>query len=312
MKKIVLHRMFYFLFTFICKKAGYPINMFSPHSIRSGFVCSMILNAVLSKNSRYNSIFEKTRIVGGWAKSSSAFRVYVRRVAICSLVSSRFVEPTDEKNLNLCESTNVQLEKFHNVESIESQWNIDIINYRAIYNSLLKIFLKRYEAKDYGYDYSFNLTEYFKTMMPYLLRNFGMLYHESFYSKWIKEDIEIYKESANKYVVIKIKEEIIYPLIREESEKFRLESILNKLLIESDDNYNVSNTWSHSEDSRLVEFLKTNQNLRQIKIYKRNFYSIIKRYESLIQEYESVNNLLISFEKNSNKKHLKFETKPGK
>ena len=47
-------------------------------------------------------------------------------------------------------------------------------------------------------------------MMPYLLRNFGTLYHESLYSKWIKEGIEIYKESANKHVVIKIKEEIIY------------------------------------------------------------------------------------------------------
>jgi hypothetical protein len=83
------------MFSYVCFEAGYPKNMFSFHSLRSGSFVSQLFEATKTTvNSHlFSNLFQKARALGGWVNNSTAFKKYVRRVEIATLVCNRFVDP---------------------------------------------------------------------------------------------------------------------------------------------------------------------------------------------------------------------------
>ena len=57
--------------------AGYPKRFFSPHSIRAGVVCDMLLKAITSNTHLFASVFEQAKILGNWVTRSKAFSRYI-------------------------------------------------------------------------------------------------------------------------------------------------------------------------------------------------------------------------------------------
>lgn len=58
------------------RKAGFPNGMFSYHSLRSGFLCSALLNA--SCREEKEAILERTALVAGWKFGGRSQLLYIK------------------------------------------------------------------------------------------------------------------------------------------------------------------------------------------------------------------------------------------
>ena len=71
-------------------KAGYPPLFFSFHSLRSGFICSSLLNAQKTgSNLPRQAVLELTAFIGGWRVGGRAQIAYVKECAMGSIIASR-------------------------------------------------------------------------------------------------------------------------------------------------------------------------------------------------------------------------------
>ena len=73
-----------------CELAGYPNRFFSPHSIRAGVVCDMLMKAITSDTHLFASVFEQAKILGNWVTRSKAFSRYIKQSMLGTLIASRF------------------------------------------------------------------------------------------------------------------------------------------------------------------------------------------------------------------------------
>ena len=78
---------------YACEIAGYPKRFFSPHSIRAGVVCDMLIKAITSDTHLFASVFEQAKILGNWVTRSKAFSRYIKQSMLGTLIASRFVMP---------------------------------------------------------------------------------------------------------------------------------------------------------------------------------------------------------------------------
>ena len=74
-----------------CLQAGYPSGRFGFHSLRSGFMCSALLEIAQNPEPR-DSILETTAWVGNWTVGSRAQLSYVKKCAKAAIVSTRLVK----------------------------------------------------------------------------------------------------------------------------------------------------------------------------------------------------------------------------
>ena len=103
-----------------CELAGYSKRFFSPHSIRAGVVCDMLLKAITSDTHLFASVFEQAKILGNWVTRSKAFSRYIKQSILGSLIASRFVMP--DKSEILIDSIMTEPEKILNLDSIIPKW----------------------------------------------------------------------------------------------------------------------------------------------------------------------------------------------
>jgi len=81
------------LYTIHAKWPGAPGHFFSPHSIRTGVVCDMLMKAVMSDTHPVASVFEQAKIFGNWVTRSTAFSRYIKKSMLGTLIASGFVNP---------------------------------------------------------------------------------------------------------------------------------------------------------------------------------------------------------------------------
>jgi hypothetical protein len=91
-KKFGTKQVSYFVY-YTCKMAGCPKHFFSPHSIRTGVVCDMLMKAVMSDTHPVASVFEQAKILGNWVTRSTAFSRYIKKSMLGTLIASGFVNP---------------------------------------------------------------------------------------------------------------------------------------------------------------------------------------------------------------------------
>jgi hypothetical protein len=108
--------------------AGYPPGFFSFHCLRSGFICTALLNNLLSGNTNNVGILENTAFIAGWAPGGSAQQRYVKDAAIATMVSNRLA--TGSSSTSLTEAALATPEAFHRLPSITSTWKSGV-NYQA-------------------------------------------------------------------------------------------------------------------------------------------------------------------------------------
>ena len=73
-------------------EAGYPKKLFGIHSLRSGFLCSSLLQGKLRPGNSDN-VMEPTAIVGHWKPYSKSQCKYIKRSLRGSIVANRLVDP---------------------------------------------------------------------------------------------------------------------------------------------------------------------------------------------------------------------------
>ena len=105
-----------------CIESGYGRKFFSTHFFRSGIVCEMLMR-LLIRGVDFSSVFDRSRILGGWVEKSTSFPRYIKKSMLGSIIASRFVEPNKKKKvieMNLIHPIN-----FHGLNSLSPKWKSD-------------------------------------------------------------------------------------------------------------------------------------------------------------------------------------------
>jgi hypothetical protein len=77
-------------FATACEKAGFPSRYFTFHSLRAGFICSALTDALKCNNMKdRQAIIERTALIAGWKPSGPSQMLYIKMQAIRSLIASR-------------------------------------------------------------------------------------------------------------------------------------------------------------------------------------------------------------------------------
>ena len=98
-------------------QAGFPDNLFSFHSFRSGFICSSLLLAGKDPGQQ-GSVLDHTAFVAGWVPYGRAQKRYVKSVAEVMIVASRLVGAgLGLRNTNEVDQTNQEKKEVHVIES---------------------------------------------------------------------------------------------------------------------------------------------------------------------------------------------------
>lgn len=111
--------------------AGFSYDLFTFHSLRSGFICTAIMNAGVS-NDAIKAVLEHTAYVAGWVPGQAAQLRYVKDCAKKSIVASRLVNRKDDDNddeKSIVDNILTTSENFHCIKLGPSKWTSDT-NYR--------------------------------------------------------------------------------------------------------------------------------------------------------------------------------------
>ncbi|KAH7822256.1 uncharacterized protein MONOS_17651 [Monocercomonoides exilis] len=92
--------------------AGYPHDLFSFHSFRSGFMCSAILASGVDAHAR-DSAYMYTAAIAGWVPNSKVQNRYAKPAITASIVSSRVIKTKIENEV--IDMSLVNPETFHNI-----------------------------------------------------------------------------------------------------------------------------------------------------------------------------------------------------
>jgi hypothetical protein len=77
-------------FATACEKAGFPSRYFTFHSLRAGFICSALTDALNSNNPKERqAIIERSALIAGWKPGGPSQMLYIKMQAIRSLIASR-------------------------------------------------------------------------------------------------------------------------------------------------------------------------------------------------------------------------------
>ena len=115
-------------------QAGFPANVFSFHSFRSGFICSSLLLAGRDP-AQQGSVLDHTAFVAGWVPYGRAQKRYIKSVAEVMIVASRLVgagiglkrSEVQQKNQNPKEVHVIQTERKRKTSQYQNQNNSSII-----------------------------------------------------------------------------------------------------------------------------------------------------------------------------------------
>ena len=129
--------------------AGYPRSLFSYHSLRSGFICSAIINAGTNP-SNIEAVLENTAYVADWIPRSACQMRYVKDTVKRLIISNRLVLPTKNKSKlrnsistsdsNFNSNSNSNLDSDSNSNSNSSSSSVDRACVDSKMNSLLALF----------------------------------------------------------------------------------------------------------------------------------------------------------------------------
>ncbi|KAH7818577.1 uncharacterized protein MONOS_14930 [Monocercomonoides exilis] len=92
--------------------AGYPHDLFSFHSFRSGFMCSAILAAGVDAHAR-DSAYMYTAAIAGWIPNSKVQNRYAKPAITASIVASRVIKTKIDNEV--IDMSLVNPETFHNI-----------------------------------------------------------------------------------------------------------------------------------------------------------------------------------------------------
>ena len=278
------------MFSYISYQAGYQSKMFTPHSLRSGAVCTMLINASKNKSNgnTFNHAFMQSRNLGEWATNSTSHKVYVKKMEIGTLVASRFVDP--DNNLPLAEETLISSEIFHNLSTpIVSRWNTTAILYEKLYDEVKNEFLTIFKKNNYEIDETEMslVNSDFESVFLNLLHDYCKKFENNTYENWLNTKEKNTLSKIN-YISSRTKYEIIY-LLLENKNYIKLVDIFKNLMIEFDKEYCSTNDWTNEEDLAFFESLEK-QNFKILyaeTCIKRRFYEKFKRYQFLVSKYGS-------------------------
>ncbi|KAH7832791.1 uncharacterized protein MONOS_16905 [Monocercomonoides exilis] len=131
------------------ENAGYPRNLFSFHSLRSGFICSALIKSGKNEDSK-KAVLEKTALIAGWVPYRLAQMTYIKNVARRAIVSSRLVMPYKEgRNESEMDETLLELEMFHGIvlKMKEGNEKNPYEKYKEKVEERMKIFFEEEEVK---------------------------------------------------------------------------------------------------------------------------------------------------------------------
>ena len=112
--------------------AGYPDCLLTFHSLRSGFICTALLNAGSNENA-VQAVLEKTAFIAGWVPRGPAQMRYVKASSRQTIVTSRMIRPGSEGPI--MEPLLAQPDTFHNMPLSASRWNDDV-NYKSFFRKV--------------------------------------------------------------------------------------------------------------------------------------------------------------------------------
>lgn len=114
------------------ERAGYPHELFSFHSMRSGFICSALLNgATITEGTDEKAILEATAFIAGWKVGGKAQLGYLKECSTASLVASRVVSASPGSRVD---RALIAPEVFHSITLKAPSWSREI-NYEQGFNS---------------------------------------------------------------------------------------------------------------------------------------------------------------------------------
>ncbi len=260
---------------YTCKMSGYPKQFFSPHSIRAGVVCDMLMKAVMRDTHLFGSVFEQAKILGNWVTRSTAFSRYIKKSMLGTLIASRFVNP-DQSEI-LIDSIITEPERFHNLDSIKPKWEP---NGKYLFSELLQQMQSRlWENLITGcfvnkschgrFKLEFKSNEIFSVVCK--------IHYPDLYSTWYNEDESRHRSS---HISRKIKE-----ILKLQLEQLGVSAVFNSIIKTAEEAYKCKPFTLH-EDVFLIENLK-NGCFDDIQIPAKLIHELILRYKHLKVVYNN-------------------------
>lgn len=132
--------------------AGYPVDLFGFHSLRSGFLCSAVINASTNPNNigGTTGIMEHAAAIGGWRPFGRSQRRYLKTAIKSIMVCTELVMPNRSGNSSgsLVATSLITPEAFHCLETpLMSNWPKD-----ANYETFFAMVEKRFTVAEWNDD----------------------------------------------------------------------------------------------------------------------------------------------------------------
>jgi hypothetical protein len=261
------------LFSYISEKAGYSPGSLSPHSLRGGSVGELMLNE--NNNTLLNN-YELSRIIGGWSTKSTSHRKYVKKMTLSTISCTRLIDPNNKESY--CVPALQDPLVVHQLESLQSTWDIGDINYKFMTNKLQKGFIlihsQLLDQSGLGL-----LIQFFNTiLLKDLLFQHCQSHHLNKFTEW--RDLQI----DGRVISSIYKDTIIYPLLLIDDNLHILYEQFKNAMDTYEAIYSSPTSWYPAEDLFLTTTLIATKYL-PIKMENKTIYSICKRYEYLIHTH---------------------------
>ena len=221
-------------FNYVSYMSGYARNTFSPHSLRSGHICTLLTNACCRDDFSFNELFDHARRNGGWIQNSEAHQAYYKKIALVALVPSRFVDPENVKPLG--EQSLLNPELFHNLKSIVSIWPDDLF-YQMFREKLKQFFLEKIGIDDLNTNSRQLLRRDFGYIYNQILNSFCKLKFLNLYDQWV---IENNKHDLVMFIASKMRKEIIERILKTQNDFQELYEKFKNLLNEYDQAFDAT------------------------------------------------------------------------
>ncbi len=270
-------------------KTGYPRHHFSSHSFRSGAVCQMLRNCLIGDNHRFTTIFNEARTLGEWVENSQAFKRYIKKSMLGSLICTRFVNPvkqllSDEKLTETCH--------FHSIPAVISKWKPNYAyQYKILFNMCRARIIDKYSFLKLSKTCLDRLKKAFK--IDIVMQKVLLIYCEQEnpyeFAKLIKYYQTFPHNKGSKAAVLykNIKEEIIFPLLA----KSNMMSVFQTLLkyVDEFEFSNSSNDFTNEEDEYIFKNLIENK-FENLELKHKGIFRIIDRYVEIKNKYDDADN----------------------
>jgi hypothetical protein len=246
----------------------------------------MLRIALSGHHNTFNEVFHQARVLIHWVDKSSAFKKYVKRSLLGTIVANRFVDPHSKE---IVMSINLQsVEMLHGIIKPTSKWpSNEELEYKALYKNIKTKLFKNILVS--GAPVSEIALEKDRSNVSKIVKQLLLQFCKKYFQKYYSDNIEglsavAREDNPTHSNIIK---EVILPLIGETSKEH-----VYGLFLPLIDGYEDTVNWDLDSEIHLFQSAYGNHNLENIIIPRTSLFSKIYHFNKLRNQFGDIELIL--------------------